>query len=265
MKNYSKTIIGAIAGDIIGSCYEFHNVNDYNFNIFNSSSHFTDDTVLTIAVADAILHQKDFAKTIWEYGNEYPGRGYGGRFRDWLDETSLKPYNSFGNGSAMRVSPVGFAFETVDRTLEIAKKTAQVTHNHIEGIKGAQAVASAIFLARNSYSKQGIKEFIVSSFDYNLNFTIDEIRPNYSFDETCQGSVPQAIVSFLESSNYESAIRKAIFLGGDSDTIACIAGVIATAFYKEIPQEIVEFAFSKLPEKFIKVIEKFDKTFGESN
>lgn len=261
MKNYTKTIIGAIAGDIIGSAYEFKNVKEYDFNIFNEESDFTDDTVLTIAVADAILHNKGFAQNIWEYGNKYPNRGYGGYFAQWLQSKTLQPYNSFGNGAAMRVSPVGFAFDNIGKTLRVAKLSAEVTHNHIEGIKGAQAVASAIFFARKGHPKQEIKEYIVKNFNYNLNFSIDEIRPNYRFNETCQVSVPQSIVAFLESTDYESAIRKAIYLGGDSDTIACITGGIAAAFYKFIPSNILEFAYSKLPVNFIKILEKFDKTY----
>ncbi len=232
-------MLGAVAGDIIGSVYEFNNTHRYDFELFTPRSTFTDDTVLTVAVADCILHGKDYARTIWEYGNRYPDRGYGGRFPNWLDSKDLKPYNSFGNGSAMRVSPVGFAFDTLEETLAEARRSAEVTHNHPEGIKGAQAVAAAIFLARRGESKGYIREYITDTFGYDLNRTLDEIRPNYTFDETCQGSVPEAIIAFLESNDYEDAIRKAVTLGGDSDTIACITGGIAQAHYGGVPEYIV--------------------------
>jgi ADP-ribosylglycohydrolase len=214
---------------------------------------------LTIAVADCILNQKDFSKTIWEYGNNYPGRGYGGRFAIWLDSEERIPYYSFGNGSAMRVSPVGFAFDDLQTVLDVAKQSAVVSHDHPEGIKGAQATAAAIFLARTGKSKDEIKEYLISEFEYDLNFTLDEIRDDYEFDETCQGSVPQSIVAFLESTDYESAIRLAISIGGDSDTIACITGGIAAAFYKEIPIEMIKFADKILPKEFIDIINKFDE------
>jgi len=254
-------ILGAIAGDIIGSIYEWNNVKTTVFPIFTEQSDFTDDTVLTIAVADCILNKKDFSKTIWEYGRKYTGRGYGGRFREWLNATDRLPYNSFGNGSAMRVSPVGFAGKDLPEVLDLAKRSAEVTHNHPEGIKGAQAVASAIFLARTGKTKPEIKKYIIDSFGYDLNRTINEIRPVYDFNETCQGSVPEAIIAFLESSDYESAIRLAISLGGDSDTIACITGGIAAAFYKSIPDNIIEGVISRLPKEFIGIIEEFNEKF----
>ncbi len=254
----SKTIIGAIIGDVIGSVYEWNNIKSTEFNLFNPKCKFTDDTVLTIAVADSILNNKDFRKSILEYGKKYRGRGYGGNFRNWLKSNNPKPYGSYGNGSAMRVSAVGFAFNDIDKVLEVAKKTAEVTHNHSEGIKGAQATAVAIFLARQEKSKQEIKDYISSTFNYNLDFTLDEIRPTYEFDVSCQGSVPQAIVAFLESSDFESAIRLAISIGGDSDTIACITGGIASAFYKEIPTEIIVFVNEILPNEFIEIMNRFD-------
>lgn len=259
MKN---TIIGAIAGDVIGSIYEFNNTKTVDFPLFNEKCDFTDDTVLTLAVADCILHKKDFAKTIWEYARKYPNRGYGGRFAEWIRNTELKPYNSFGNGSAMRVSAVGFAYNDLDKVLSVAKQTAEVTHNHPEGIKGAQAVASSIFLARIGKSKQFIKDYIITNFKYELNDTIENIRPKYEFDETCQGSVPQAIIAFLESSNYMDAIRLSISIGGDSDTIACITGGIAAAFYKSIPNDILKFVIDKLPVEFNDLIIEFDQKFN---
>ena len=255
----SNTIIGAVIGDVIGSVYEWNNIKSTEFNLFNPKCKFTDDTVLTIAVADSILNRKNYSQTILEYGRNYRGRGYGGNFRNWLKSNNPKPYGSYGNGSAMRVSAVGFAFKDIDKVLEVAKQTAEVTHNHPEGIKGAQATAAAIFLARKEKSKQEIKDYISSTFDYNLDFTLDEIRPTYEFDVSCQGSVPQAIVAFLESSDFESAIRLAISIGGDSDTIACITGGIASAFYKNIPSEIIEFVNEILPNEFIEIMNRFDK------
>lgn len=261
MKSNSNTIIGAVIGDVIGSVFEWNNIKTTDFDLFNPKCDFTDDTVLTIAVADCILNKKDFAKTIWEYGRKYRGRGYGGSFRKWLKEDKPKPYGSFGNGSAMRASAVGFAFEDIETVLEVAKQSAEVTHNHPEGIKGAQATATSIFLARQGKSKQEIKDYITQTLDYNLDFTLDEIRPTYKFDVTCQGSVPQAIVAFLESSDFESAIRLAISIGGDSDTIACITGGIASAFYKQIPTEIMDFVVDKLPSEYIEIMNKFDEKY----
>jgi ADP-ribosylglycohydrolase len=261
MKSNSNTIISAVIGDVIGSVFEWNNIKTTDFDLFNPKCDFTDDTVLTIAVADCILNKKDFAKTIWEYGRKYRGRGYGGSFRKWLKEDNLKPYGSFGNGSAMRASAVGFAFSDIETVMEVAKQTAEITHNHPEGIKGAQATATAIFLARQGKSKQEIKDYITQTFNYNLDFTLDEIRPTYKFDVTCQGSVPQAIVAFLESSDFESAIRLAISIGGDSDTIACITGGIASAFYKQIPTEIMDFVVDKLPTEYIEIMNKFDEIY----
>lgn len=261
MTSNSNTIIGAVIGDVIGSVFEWNNIKKTDFDLFNPKCDFTDDTVLTIAVADCILNKKDFAKTIWEYGRKYRGRGYGGSFRNWLQEDDLKPYGSFGNGSAMRASAVGFAYNDIETIMEVAKQSAEVTHNHPEGIKGAQATATSIFLSRQGKSKQEIKDYITQTFDYNLDFTLDEIRPTYKFDVTCQGSVPQAIVAFLESSDFENAIRLAISIGGDSDTIACITGGIASAFYKHIPTEIMNFVVDKLPNEYIEIMNKFDEHY----
>jgi ADP-ribosylglycohydrolase len=258
MKN---TILGAIAGDIIGSVYEWNNVKQMDFPMFNKNCDFTDDSVLTMAVADCILNNKGFAKTIWDYARQYPNRGYGGRFAQWIQNSNMQPYNSFGNGSAMRVSAVGFAYNDLNQVLKVAKQSAEVTHNHIEGIKGAQAIAACIFLARTGNSKQFMKDYISTTFLYDLNDTIANIRPDYRFDETCQGSVPQAIIAFLESSDYKSALRLAISIGGDSDTIACITGGIAAAFYKSIPKEIVDFVNGKLPKEFLELIGAFDAKY----
>lgn len=250
IKHATLPILGAIAGDVIGSVYECSNVKTTNFPLFTPQSRFTDDTVLTMAVADAILNKRDFSETIWQYGRKYTNRGYGGRFREWLQTERPKPYYSFGNGSAMRVSAVGVAYHTLQEVLQVAKQSAEVTHSHPEGIKGAQTTAAAIYLARTGATKQEIRDYITTQFSYNLDFTIDSIRPYYRFDVSCQGSVPQAMVAFLDSTDYENAIRLAISIGGDSDTIACITGGIAAAFYKHVPNEIMDIAIAKLPEDF---------------
>ena len=259
-----QTILGAIAGDVIGSVYEFNNTRTTDFPLFKRETTFTDDTVMTIAIADAILHNKDFAQTILDYGKRYPNRGYGTSFFNWLaHDTPAPPYNSWGNGSAMRVSAVGFAYNDLDTVLKKAEKTAVVTHNHPEGIKGAQATAAAIFLARTGKNKAEIKAYIEQKFGYDLDFTLDEIRPTFPFDENCQGTVPQSIVAFLESTDYDSAIRLAISLGGDSDTIACITGGIAIAFYKEMSQVIVDkIRREYLPPAFVTIIDEFDLVFN---
>lgn len=259
-----QTILGAIAGDVIGSVYEFNNTQTTDFPLFKRETTFTDDTVMTIAIADAILHNKDFSQTILDYGKRYPNRGYGTSFFKWLaHDTPAPPYNSWGNGSAMRVSAVGFAYNDLDTVLKKAEKTAVVTHNHPEGIKGAQATAAAIFLARTGKKKAEIKAYIEQKFGYDLDFTLDEIRPTFPFDESCQGTVPQSIVAFLESTDYDSAIRLAISLGGDSDTIACITGGIAIAFYKEMSQVIVDkIRREYLPPAFVTIIDEFDLVFN---
>ncbi|MGD9579573.1 MAG: ADP-ribosylglycohydrolase family protein [Syntrophorhabdus sp.] len=258
-------MIGAIAGDIIGSVYEHDNITITDFHLFDSHCRFTDDTVLTIAVADCLLHGKDYADTYREYFHRYPHAGYGSGFRHWAQGPAKGPYYSFGNGSAMRVSPVGWVFDNLEEVLAEAKRSAEVTHNHPEGIKGAQAVASAIFLARTGSSREDIASFITKTFGYRLEEPIDEIRKYYHFDATCPGSVPQAIRAFLESGGYEDAIRKAISIGGDSDTIACITGGIAEAFYKGVPQEIVKFALERLDDTLREVVIEFRERFVGRN
>jgi ADP-ribosylglycohydrolase len=254
-------MIGAIAGDVIGSAFEWRNTKAADFDLFSYGSRFTDDTVLTVAVADCILTAKDYARALKDYGRMFPEAGYGGMFWDWLRTDSLLPYNSYGNGSAMRVSPVGFAFGTLDEVMEEAKRSAEVTHNHPEGIKGAQAVASAIFLARQGAKKERIRDFIEGTFHYDLDRTLDDIRPHYRFDETCQGSVPEAIIAFLESDSYEDAIRKAISIGGDSDTIACMTGGIAQAYFKTIPEYIVDRVRSLLAPELLKIVNLFNDRY----
>lgn len=255
-------MIGAIAGDIIGSAYEHSPIKTVDFTLFSPLSRFTDDTVMTVAVADSILQKANYAEKYLKYGRMYPNAGYGGYFKQWLFSPNPRPYNSFGNGSAMRVSPVGFAFPSIEEVLEEAKRSAEVTHNHPEGIKGAQATAAAVFLARNGESKNTIRKFIETRFRYSLYKKLDEIRPVYRFDVTCQGTVPQAITSFLESESYEDAVRKAVSLGGDSDTLACITGGIAQAYYKKIPLHIVIEVRSTLPVDLLTVMDEFNKTYS---
>jgi ADP-ribosylglycohydrolase len=233
-------MIGAIAGDIIGSPYEFRGkrIKTKDFPLFSEGCRFTDDSVLTVALADALLHSRSFETLLKEYYHLYPHAGYGGMFRKWAEDKISLPYNSYGNGSAMRISPVGFACDSLQEVLDKAEFFSAVTHNHPEGIKGAQATAAAVFLARTGNSKTEIKRFIEGSFGYNLSRTLDQIRPGYHFDVSCQGSVPEAIIAFLESTDYEDAVRNAVSLGGDSDTQACITGGIAQAFYQDVPDFI---------------------------
>ncbi len=249
-------MLGAIAGDIAGSVYEGWPTKRKDVTLFGPQATFTDDTVLTVAVADALLGDRDYAKTIGTYARRHPHRGYGGGFRRWMAAPDARPYNSFGNGSAMRVSPLGFACDSVDEVLREAQRTAECTHNHPEGIKGAQATALATYLARTGAQKESIRAEIARRFGYDLSRTVDKIRPDYRFDVTCQGSVPPAIIAFLDSTSYEDAIRNAISLGGDADTQACIAGGMAEAFYKHIPDSILGQIKQRLTRDL------WDKTLG---
>jgi ADP-ribosylglycohydrolase len=250
-------MLGAMIGDIVGSVYEWHNIKTADFALFKPNSTFTDDTVLTAATAKALMTGMTYAEAYQDFARRYPGRGYGGSFSRWIYMDNPHPYNSWGNGSAMRVSPVGFAFDTVEEVLAEAERSAAVTHNHPEGIKGAQSTALAILMARQSASQTEIREEIAGRFGYDLNRTLDEIRPGYSFDVSCQGSVPEAIIAFLESEGFEDAIRKAVSLGGDSDTIACVTGGIAEAFYGGVPEGIAVEGLKRLPGEFVQIIEGF--------
>ena len=252
-------MIGAIAGDMIGSPYEMHPIKHINFDSVVSA--FTDDTVLTVAVAYLILNEADIASSLKKFAEKYFNSSYGAGFRKWIRSWDNKPYNSFGNGSAMRVSPVGFAYDSVEEVLHQAKRTAEVTHNHPEGIKGARATALAIYLARAGESKDTIRKEITDRFSYDLNRTVDEIRPNYSFDVTCQGSVPESIIAFLDSESWEDAVKKSISLGGDADTMACITGGIAQAYYREIPENIVEDVTNKLPPDLREILNEFNISY----
>lgn len=254
-------MLGAIAGDIIGAPYESFPLKTTDFPLFSRKADFTDDTVLTVAVAHAIRRGQDYGLAFKAFGRRYPGRGYGNNFHLWMNSEVTEPYNSWGNGSAMRVSPVGFAFGTVEEVLREAERSAAVTHNHPEGVKGAQAVALAVYLARTGSRKHDIRREIEGRFGYDLGRTLDEIRPRYCFDISCQGSVPESIIAFLESDSFEDAVRNAVSLGGDSDTMACIAGGIAQAFYREIPTEIAATVRSVLPQEILGVLDEFSAAY----
>ena len=266
-------MIGAILGDIIGSVYEFEGMKTKDFPLFSPDSEFTDDTIMTLAVASALLETEEerrggdstgwkdvLIRTMKAFGKRYPDPmgGYGGRFRFWLF-TCTEPYNSFGNGSAMRVSPCGFAAESLEEALALAKASAEVTHNHPEGIKGAQAAAGCVYLAKTGHSKEEIRSFVTNGF-YDLDFTLDEIRETYRFYESCQETVPQSIEAFLESSDFEDALRNTISLGGDADTMGAITGAIASAFYG-VPEALKETGRSYLPEDLLKILEAFEAKY----
>ena len=261
-------MIGAIIGDIVGSPYEFdhRNIKTKDFPLFSAQSEFTDDTVMTVAVAEALLSVGPMASLddiraavvgrmqVW--GLRYPNAGYGVRFIDWLCKRHPQPYNSWGNGSAMRVSSVGWLYGSLERTLDVAKATADVTHNHPDGIKGAQATAAAIYLARNGKDRTGIRTYIEKTFGYDFSRTCDEIRPGYHHVESCQETVPEALTAVWEGKDFEDTIRLAVSLGGDSDTLTCIAGGVAEAIWG-VPEDIKSQALARLPDEIKAVYEDF--------
>lgn len=255
-------MLGAIAGDIIGSVHEHRATKTTRFTLFHPLCQFTDDTVLTVALAESLLRGESYVELLKRYYRRYPRAGFGGNFIRWASSERSEPYNSWGNGSAMRVSPVGFAFDSMDEVLEQAKKSAEVTHNHPEGIKGAQAVAAAIFMARTGKTKEEIKNYVESTFDYDLSTPLEDIRPRYCFEVSCQSSVPQSIRAFLESGDFERAVRLAISLGGDADTMACIAGGIAQAFYGGVPEPIRQKVFEILDEPLAAIAREFTEVYG---
>lgn len=255
-------LIGAICGDIIGSWYEFWSTKRLDFELFTDQSRFTDDTVCSIAVADALMNDNDFVPKLQYWCRKYPRAGYGGNFNWWFRQENPQPYNSWGNGSAMRVSSVGAYANSIDEVLDLAEKSAEVSHNHPEGIKGAQATAFAIYLALNGESKEEIKMQIELRFGYDLRRKYEEIQSTYSFDVSCQGSVPESIIAFLESTDYESAIRMAVALGGDADTQAAITGGIAAAYYGSIPDYILNESLSRLPLDLKEIISSFNSTIA---
>ena len=276
-------MIGAIIGDTVGSVYEFNNTKDYNFTLFNSESGYTDDSVMTMAVAAWLLKDKKFSyqgleDTMVEFGKicPCPMGGYGTGFYRWLfspdrlwqfddrygespyrSKTDRHPYGSYGNGSAMRVSSVGWFFDTLEETERVAAISAAITHNHPEGIKGAQATAAAIFLARTGKTKEVIRDYVEYTYGYDLHKSWEYWHPIYGWEDSCQGTVPQAIIAFLDSADFEDAIRKAVSLGGDSDTLACITGGIAEAYYKEIPKNMVDRTLGKMPKALRDLIDEF--------
>ena len=251
-------MLGAITGDVVGSVYEWNNIKHKDFKpLFSPRSFFTDDSVLTVALMDAIDRNVDYGKTMHWYYTQHPHAGYGHRFHHWCKYQSDQSYNSWGNGSAMRTSAVGYAYDAIEDVLEKAKYFASFTHDHPEGIKGAQATSACIFMARKGATKEAIRTYISKQFEYDLDRTIDDIRPDYKFNESCQGTVPEAIVAFLDSTNFEDAIRCAISLGGDSDTLTCITGGIAEAFYGDIPHEFAVQAMHRLTPQMRDVVYKF--------
>lgn len=257
-------MIGAILGDIVGSRFEFNNIKTKNFELFDKKCRFTDDSAMTLAVAKALLKfdkitetrefKNELISSMHEIGGKYPHCGYGGRFGIWLSQNSTEPYGSFGNGSAMRVSPVAWYANSLKECEKLAAASAEVTHNHPEGIKGAVAVAGAIYIARTTHSMAKIKEYIKDF--YAIDFTLDKIRSSYVFDVTCQGSVPQALQAFFESADFEDAIRNAISIGGDSDTIAAITGSVAEAYYG-IDSRLQKSALSFLDSYLMDIVKEF--------
>jgi ADP-ribosylglycohydrolase len=255
-------MLGAIAGDIIGSVHEGAGTKTKDFPLFVADSQFTDDTVLTVAVAERMLFGGDYSDLFHDYFHAYPLAGYGGSFIRWAGNRRREPYNSWGNGSAMRVSPIGIAGESMDAVLAEARASAEVTHNHPEGVRGAQATAAAVFLARSGFTKVDIKAHIEREYGYNLSERLDDIRERYEFDVSCQGSVPQSMIAFLNAENYEDAVRNAISLGGDADTMACIAGGIAEAFFGGVPAEIEARTLAALDDRLRSVLNSFRDRFG---
>ena len=264
---------GAILGDIIGSPYEFDRGNkSKDFPLFSRNSKITDDSVMTLAVADAFLSllpettdediRRQLIQSMQTYGQKYPYAGYGGMFRRWLKDPNPHPYGSYGNGSAMRVSSAGWLFDDLETVRHMARLSAEVTHNHPKGIKGAEATASAIFLARTGSTKAEIKAYIEANFHYDLSRTCDEIRPTYRHVESCQETVPEAITAFLEGNSFEDVIRTAVSLGGDCDTLTCIAGSIAEGYYG-VPEELKQQCRAKLPEDLLEVLRRFDEILNQ--
>ena len=260
-------MLGAIIGDVVGSVYEWHNKKSKDFEFFKYKCSPTDDSIMTLAVASAIMDSENYreslpknaVKRMQELGRLYPFAGYGGHFSMWLESNNPKPYNSWGNGSAMRVSPCGFAAKSMEEVKKLSYDVTAVTHNHPEGIKGAEATAAAIYLAKSGSSIQKIKDYIKKNY-YDIDFTLDEIRPSYSFDVSCQGTVPQALEAFFESNSFEDAIRNAISLGGDSDTLAAITGGVAQAYYG-IPDDIRNQALRFLDDRQKAILFEFEEKY----
>lgn len=262
------SMYGALLGDMIGAPYEFDRGNKTKeFPLFSYGSEFTDDSVMTIAVAEALMNatengyekdgqiRQELVSSMQKWGHRYPDAGYGARFYGWLRQQDPQPYNSCGNGSAMRVSAAGWFYDTLEQTRRMARLSADVTHDHPEGIKGAESVASAIFMARHGSSKEEIREYILKEFDYDLSRSCDQIRPEYYHIETCQKTVPEAITAFMEGTDFEDVIRTAVSLGGDCDTLTCIAGSMAEAFYS-VPEDMIRECRKRLPDDILEVLDR---------
>lgn len=264
-------MLGAIVGDIIGSSYEFSGRKDYDFELFTEDSRFTDDTIMTLAIAKWLMQDDDEFHTkeqlvscIKELGRKYPYAGYGSMFNDWLWREESHPYNSFGNGAAMRVSAIGLYADSLEKALALAKISAEVSHSHPEGIKGAQAVAAAVYMAKNGYPKDQIRDYIERVFKYDLRRTIEEIRPSYKWDSSCQGSVPEAIIAFLDGKDFEDVVRLAVSLGGDADTQAAIAGGIVACIYPiPIPEYIIKECEKRLAPELLQIMRDFERFIEE--
>ena len=254
-------MIGAIIGDYVGSIYEWHNIKTTDFLFFSPTCRFTDDTVMSVAVADALMNSVDMAASLRRNGRMFPQADYGSRFRAWLQDDSAADYGSYGNGSAMRASAAGWMAASLEEALDLARQSALPTHSHPEGIRGAQVVAGCICLLRQGADKPSIRQW-VEDMGYRLDFTLDDIRPAYTFDVTCQGSVPQAIVAFLEAEDFESAVRLAVSIGGDCDTIACIAGALAEARWG-VPEGFVRHVAERLPAELYQPLAAFEARYAK--
>lgn len=253
--------VGGIIGDIIGQRFEFRKKRQKtkDFQLYTVDSRFTDDTVMTCAIMDWLVHGNDLSETMRKWGQMFPRAGYGGMFRKWLSDSTMGAYGSFGNGSGMRVSPVGYAAKSIEECLELAKQSALPTHNHEEGIKGAQAIAASVFLAKSGAAKEDIKSYVTETFGYDLERTVDSIRPNYKFEVSCQKSVPESIICFLEGTSYEDCVRNAVSLGGDTDTQADMTGAIAEAFGYPIDDKLYNALIpTYLPDTMYHVISEFN-------
>jgi len=255
-------MLGAIAGDMIGVPWEALGEKRYDFPLFTEFSRFSDDTAMTLAVAHALLEKRDYAQALREFGRRYPAIGYGAHFERWIYDDSMGPYNSYGNGGAMRAGPIGFAARSAEEALAEAARCAAPTHSHPEGIKGAQAVSLAVFLARSGASKPEIRREIATRLGYDLGRTVEAIRPAYTFDVAAERSVPEALICFLDAGDFEGAVRNAVSLGGDADTMACIAGSIAEAHWGEVPEPIAAEVRKRLPEELLAILERFYARFG---
>jgi len=255
-------MLGAIAGDVIGSVREFKGPCPENFELFSPRSQPTDDSVLTVAVAETVLAGGDFAESLRRWGRRYPDSGYGLRFGYWLHADDAGPYQSFGNGSAMRVSPIGWAFDTLEQVLAEARRSAIVTHDHPEGVKGAQSVAAAIFVARTGGSREELRSLFESRFGYDCSTPLETLRARHTMNETCQHTVPIAATIALASVSVEDAIRKAVSMGGDADTIGCIAGSIAEAMYGGVSRALADEVLARLPADMREVTERFVRSYG---